>query len=95
MWRKFVESMEPPVKGKYKTTARFVPECARRVEESRRDFVAAHQWVLDRLDALDAMDLGADQGGVAVREVDAVSAGAGVLHSYPRTAGVMCGRREV
>jgi hypothetical protein len=58
LWRKFVESMEPPVKRKYKTAARFAPEWARSVEETRRDFVAAHRWLLDRLESLDALDLG-------------------------------------
>jgi hypothetical protein len=58
LWRKFVESMEPPVKRKYKTAAPFVPAGARGLEEARRDFFAAHQWVLDKLDALDTLDLG-------------------------------------
>jgi len=58
LWRKLVGSMEPPVKRKYKTTARFTPEWARGVEEARRDFIAAHRWILDRLEALDGIDLG-------------------------------------
>jgi hypothetical protein len=58
LWRKFVESMEPPVSRKYPTAPGFVPSGARSVSEVKRDFFAVHQAILDKLPELEARDLG-------------------------------------
>lgn len=57
LWRKFVQSMEPPVKRKYPTSPGFVPPAARSLDEVRRDFFAVHQAILDMLPQLESLDL--------------------------------------
>jgi hypothetical protein len=50
--------MEPPVKRGFRAPAPFVPGSVRPVEEARRDFVAAHEFILSKAEALDRLDLG-------------------------------------
>ncbi len=56
--RWFVGYLEPPVKRGFKAPAPFVPADARRLGEVKSDFLAAHEFMLSRLDALDRLDLG-------------------------------------
>lgn len=56
--RKFLAYLEPPVKLGVKAPAPFVPKNARRLDEVKSDFTAAHEFMLSRLEALDRLDLG-------------------------------------
>ena len=57
IWRKFVESLEPPVKRKFKTAPAFVPDRQRPSQDVLRDFLEAHQRLLDALPRVDPLDL--------------------------------------
>lgn len=59
LWRKFIASLEPPVKRGFKAPASIAPSRPGGLEESKRDFFAAHRAILSRLDDLDRLDLGA------------------------------------
>jgi len=56
IWRKFVASLEPPVKRKFKAPAPFVPSTARRKEQIATDFMVSHQEILAVLPSIERLD---------------------------------------
>jgi hypothetical protein len=58
IWRKFVALLEPPVKRKFKAVPAFLPAQQRPADEALRDFVEAHQRLIDALPQLEPLDLG-------------------------------------
>jgi hypothetical protein len=58
IWPQFVAVLEPPVKRKFKAVSTFLPTQQRPADEVFRDFVEAHQRLIDALPQLEPLDLG-------------------------------------
>lgn len=57
IWRKFLASLEPPVKRKFKTAPAFIPQAQRPPGDVLREFLEEHQRLIDALPRIEPLDL--------------------------------------